>query len=269
MRLQITTNSTCSYYSLFCDLVGRPQGRSTTRGRSLRAPRAPDRQRRTRQGGGGKRKRQARLQIETRATIRRPNGRQEGPGIAEEVSEPARALSLADESVGVLACRPGGATTVFGKIIGEAFLWYRQRRGLGGSRGFALCAVPIPPPSPHTALAGIRAEDTRCSVPGRAAGRAAALLLLRVGAETGDARGLSGLWRSLLHHPLSLFCAAPPALRLLRAFWVAGAVRTCLVSYPAVSCARVDNDLGRNLGVNVSPKSIEEVSQLRCVRLCF
>lgn len=40
----------------------------------------------------------------------------------EEVSGRTRALSLADESIGVLASRPGGATTVFGKFIGKAFL---------------------------------------------------------------------------------------------------------------------------------------------------
>lgn len=62
----------------------------------------------------------------------------------EEVAGRTRALSLADASIGVLASRPGGATTIFGKFIGKAFLWYRQRRGLGGSRGFALCAVPLP-----------------------------------------------------------------------------------------------------------------------------
>ncbi|XP_058719382.1 uncharacterized protein LOC131592119 [Poecile atricapillus] len=126
-------NSTCSYCSLFCDLVARPQGRSTTRGRSLRAPRAPGRRGRARQGGGEKRKRQASQQIETRATIRRPNGRRGGPGLVEEVSGRTRALSLADESIGVLASLPGGASTVFGKILGKAFLWYRQRRGLGAS----------------------------------------------------------------------------------------------------------------------------------------
>ncbi|NXB93064.1 HINT1 protein, partial [Vidua chalybeata] len=69
--------------------------------------------------------------IETRATIRRPNGRRVGPGLVEEVSGWTRALSLAGESVGVLASGPGGATTVFGKIPGKAFLWYRQRRGRG------------------------------------------------------------------------------------------------------------------------------------------
>lgn len=40
----------------------------------------------------------------------------------EEVSGRTRALSLADESIGVLASRPGGATTVFEKFIGKAFL---------------------------------------------------------------------------------------------------------------------------------------------------
>ncbi|NWW41244.1 HINT1 protein, partial [Panurus biarmicus] len=58
---------------------------------------------------------------------------------------------------GVLASRPGGATTIFGKIISKAFLWYHLRRGLGGSRGFALCAVPLPFPL----LPRLRASEPR------------------------------------------------------------------------------------------------------------
>ncbi|NXH86944.1 HINT1 protein, partial [Edolisoma coerulescens] len=79
--------------------------------------------------------------IETRTRIRRPNGRRGGPGLVEEVSGQTRALSLADESIGVLASRSAGATTVFGKIIGKVFPWYPKRRGRGGSRGFALCGL--------------------------------------------------------------------------------------------------------------------------------
>ncbi|NXB77557.1 HINT1 protein, partial [Donacobius atricapilla] len=42
-----------------------------------------------------------------------------------------------------LASRPGGATTVFGKFIGKAFLWYRQGRGLGA--GMLFLVVPKEP----------------------------------------------------------------------------------------------------------------------------
>ncbi|NXQ34737.1 HINT1 protein, partial [Alaudala cheleensis] len=74
--------------------------------------------------------------METRATISRPNGSRGGPGFVKEVSGRTRALSLADESIGVLASRPGGATTVFAKSIGKAFLWYRQRQGQGDETFF-------------------------------------------------------------------------------------------------------------------------------------
>ncbi|CAN0300642.1 unnamed protein product, partial [Bubo scandiacus] len=81
-----------------------------------------------------------------------------------------------DEIIGARAARPGGATTVFGKVTGKARPRQRRRRGRGrgrgrgGSRGFALCALPLPfPPSPR---ARRHPEPrTRCAVPGSAAGR--------------------------------------------------------------------------------------------------
>ncbi|KAM6188064.1 adenosine 5'-monophosphoramidase HINT1-like [Sarcoramphus papa] len=87
-------------------------------------------------------------------------------------------LVVADEIIGARAARPGGATTVFGKVIGKALPRQRHLRGRGGGRGFALCAVPLPfPPSPPSPRARRHPEPrTRCAVPGSAAGRVAALL---------------------------------------------------------------------------------------------
>ncbi|NXB70572.1 HINT1 protein, partial [Donacobius atricapilla] len=62
------------------------------------------------------------------AAIRRPNGSCGGPGRVEEARGRQRALSLSDESIGVLASRSAGATTVFGKIIGKACLLFLQCR---------------------------------------------------------------------------------------------------------------------------------------------
>lgn len=124
--------------------------------------------------------------------------RSDGPmGAAEGLAEwrkRQRALSWLPRLLG--RWRRGGAITVFGKVPGKALPRQRRLRGREGSRGFALCAFLLRfpprarrPPEPRT----------RCALPGSAAGRVAALL--RVGGGTGDGRGLSGLWRSLPHHP--------------------------------------------------------------------
>lgn len=144
-------------------------------------------------------------------------------------------MVLADESIGVRAVRSGGATIVFGKIIGKAVQRYGQRRERGGSRGFALFAVPFP----SSRLRGSPEPRTRCSVPGSASGRVATLLL-RVGGGTGDGRGLSGLWSSLLHHSKASSVPAPhPHPSVCRgAEWLSGAVRARLGSHPhRVVCA--------------------------------
>ncbi|XP_072715557.1 LOW QUALITY PROTEIN: adenosine 5'-monophosphoramidase HINT2-like [Ciconia boyciana] len=141
-------NSTCSYNSLFRDLVARPQGRSTTRHRSLRglaqrllppppgripprpegtqAPRAPVSTRSTRADpprGRGQAK-------TTDETANRDAGSAGGDLAAQWA--PRRAwpsggsagattgVVVADEIIGARAARSGGATTVFGKIIGKA-----------------------------------------------------------------------------------------------------------------------------------------------------
>ncbi|NWR02644.1 HINT1 protein, partial [Paradoxornis webbianus] len=70
-------------------------------------------------------------------TIRRPNGSHGGHG---QVGR-QQALSLSDASIGKLASRSVDATTVFRKIIGKAFPWYRQGRGRGGSCSFILCTL--------------------------------------------------------------------------------------------------------------------------------
>ncbi|NXQ63975.1 HINT1 protein, partial [Anthoscopus minutus] len=74
------------------------------------------------------------------AVIRPPNGRRRGPGRVEEARRRQRALSLSDESIGVRAVRSGGATTIFGKIIGKAVQWYCQRR----ERGDAMLFLVMP-----------------------------------------------------------------------------------------------------------------------------
>lgn len=72
---------------------------------------------------------------------------------------------------------------------------------------------------------------TQCSVPGTTS-ECAAVLLLSVGAGTEDRRGLSGFWCSLLHHPLSFFCAPPHPSGCHGAYWIAGIVLACLESHP-------------------------------------
>ncbi|NWH41854.1 HINT1 protein, partial [Chloropsis hardwickii] len=95
------------------------------------------------------------------AAICRPNGSHGGPVRVEEVrGGTGRCPSLTR----VLECwlvRSCGAITVFLKIIGKALLRYHQRRGRGGSSGFALCAVllpfsllPLPEPRTWCALLG-------------------------------------------------------------------------------------------------------------------
>ncbi|XP_068278017.1 LOW QUALITY PROTEIN: uncharacterized protein [Nyctibius grandis] len=145
----ITINSTSSYNSLFRDLAARPRGRSTTRRRSLRGlaprllppppgripprpegtqtPRAPASTRSTRadppRGRG-----QANP---TDETANRGAGSAGGDLAAQWA--PRRAwpsggsagatttgVVVADEIIGARAARAGGATTVFGKIIGKA-----------------------------------------------------------------------------------------------------------------------------------------------------
>ncbi|NXS36233.1 HINT1 protein, partial [Pomatostomus ruficeps] len=70
------------------------------------------------------------------AAIRPPNGSLGGPGRVEEARGRQRALSLADESIGVRAVRSCGATTVFGKIIDKTVQRYRQRRERGAGTLF-------------------------------------------------------------------------------------------------------------------------------------
>lgn len=102
-----------------------------------------------------------------------------------------------------------------------------------------LCARFLFPSSPSSRACGhlsrghpVRGTRAR----GRACGGAAAAGGWVQG--RGTDRASSGLWRSLLHHPDSLFRAPPPPLRLPRAYWVAGVVRARLASHPQrVLCA--------------------------------
>lgn len=166
----------------------------------------------------------------------------------EEVSGRTRALSLADESIGVLASRSAGATTVFGKIIGKVFSWYRQRRGRGGSRGFAVCAVPLsfPPslsPSPRARGHLSRGHPVRgARARGRAGGGAAAAGGWRDEGRTGPLRVVA---LSTAPSPKLVRCRTPtPPAAAARTGLL---VLSGLASDPTktVSCARLEKGLRR------------------------